>query len=59
MLKDFINVVKNLLVCCCLIATLASQCRQEQTSDKLATQIEALKSVSVEIQECVYREEER
>lgn len=58
LLRDALDLFKNLLVCCCLFATLSSQCRQEQTNDKLTAQIAALKSVCVEMEECVYHVDE-
>lgn len=51
-MKEFIDVIKNILVVCCLLATLCSTCRQEQTNDKLTAEIAALKDVSVNLQEC-------
>ena len=53
----FIDVIKSLLVCACLCATLCLQCRQEQTSDKLEAQIDALRAVSQETTEAVCRTE--
>lgn len=52
----FIDVVKSLLVCACLCATLCATCRQEQTDERMSAQIEALKAVSVEMQECAIRD---
>lgn len=51
-MNEFFDLVKNILVCCCLCATLCATCRQEQTDERMNTQIEALKAVSIEIQEC-------
>ena len=55
-LYKFIDVVKSLLVCACLCATLCATCRQEQTDERMNAQIEALKAVSVEMQECAIRD---
>lgn len=53
----FIDVIKSLLVCACLCATLCSQCRQEQNNDVMTAQINALRAVSQEMTEAVYRTE--
>lgn len=53
-MNDVLDLIKNLLVCCCLMATLCSTCRQEQANDKLTAEINALKCVSDNISECVY-----
>lgn len=52
----FLDLIKNILVCCCLLGMLATQCRSEQNSEKLASQIATLKNVCDEVQECVYHE---
>lgn len=53
-MKDFLDVIKNIMVIACLCATLCSTCRQEQANDKLTAEINALKCVSDNISECVY-----
>lgn len=55
----FIDVIKSILVCACLMATLCATCRQEQTNDKIRTQIDVLKAVSEDFQECAIREGDR
>lgn len=56
-MKDFLDVIKNIMVIACLCATLCSTCRQEQTNDRMTAQIDALKNVSDDIRECVYTTE--
>ena len=53
-MNDALDFIKNMLVCCCLMATLCSTCRQEQANDKLTAEINTLKCVSDNISECVY-----
>ena len=48
----FLDIVKNLLVICCLLATLASTCRQEQFADRINTQIISLEQAAVDFQQC-------
>ena len=55
-MNEFLDLIKNILVCCCLCATLCATCRQEQTDERMSAQIEALKAVSVEFQECAIRD---
>ena len=55
-MNEFFDLVKNILICCCLCATLYATCRQEQTDERMNTQVEALKAVSIEIQECAARD---
>lgn len=58
-MNDALDLIKNLLVCCCLMATLCSTCRQEQANDKLTAEINTLKCVSDNISECVYTPQEK
>ena len=58
-MNDALDMIKNLLVCCCLMATLFATCRQEQANDKLTAEISALKSVSDNISECVYTQQDK
>lgn len=58
-MNDALDMIKNLLVCCCLMATLCSTCRQEQANDKLTAEINTLKCVSDNISECVYTPQEK
>ena len=51
-MADFLEIIKNLLVICCLLATLCATCQQEQENDRLNAQIETLQSVSTTFQEC-------
>ena len=51
----FLDIVKNLLVICCLLATLASTCRQEQFADRINTQIISLEQAAVDFQQCAAR----
>lgn len=57
-MNDVLDMIKNLLVCCCLMATLCATCRQEQTSDNLQAEISALRNVSDDVREAVCRTEE-
>ena len=54
----FIDLIKSLLVCACLLATLCSTCRQELANDKLQAEISALRAVSDDVREAVYRTED-
>lgn len=58
-MNDALDLIKNLLVCCCLMATLCSTCRQEQANDKLTAEINTLKCVSDNISECVYTQQDK
>ena len=51
----FLDIVKNLLVICCLLATLASTCRQEQFADRINTQIITLEQTAADFQQCAAR----
>lgn len=51
-MNDVLDLIKNLLVCCCLLATLCSTCRQEQANDKLSAEISAIQNVSADLREC-------
>ena len=53
--SEFFDLIKNLLVCAWLLATLCSTCRQEQANDKLQAEISALRNVSDDMYEAVYR----
>lgn len=53
-MKDFLDVIKNLLVICCLIATFCATCRQEQASDRINADLNALQNVCDEMKEAVY-----
>lgn len=44
----FIDLIKNILVVCCLLATLSATCRQEQTRDRIDAKIDALLSAELE-----------
>ena len=57
-MKEFLDVIKNIMVIACLCATLCSTCRQEQASDRMSAEISALKAVSDEMRECVYVEKD-
>ena len=48
----FLDVIKNLLVICCLLATLCATCRQEQASDRINAQIISLEQAAVEFKQC-------
>lgn len=52
----FLDVIKNLLVICCLMATLCATCRQEQTSDRINTQIITLEQTAADFQQCAARD---
>ena len=52
----FLDIVKNLLVICCLLATLASTCRQEQCADRINTQIITLEQTAADFQQCAVRD---
>jgi len=41
-MNEFFDLIKNLLVVCCLLATLSATCRQEQTRDRIDAKIDAL-----------------
>lgn len=43
-MNEFFDLIKNLLVVCCLLATLSATCRQEQTRDRIDAKIDALLS---------------
>ena len=58
-MNDALDMIKNLLVCCCLMATLCSTCRQEQANDKLTAEINTLKCVSDNISECAYTPQDK
>lgn len=47
-MNEFFDLIKNLLVVCCLLATLSATCRQEQTRDRIDTKIDALLSAELE-----------
>ena len=51
-MKEFLDLIKNILVVCCLLATLCSTCRQEIANDRLTAEIMTLKDVAVNFQEC-------
>ena len=53
-MKEFLDLIKNIMVICCLCATLCATCRQEQASDRMTAEIATLKNVSDEMRECVY-----
>ena len=55
----FLDIVKNLLVICCLLATLASTCRQEQFADRINTQIITLEQTAADFQQCTAGDGER
>lgn len=55
----FLDIVKNLLVICCLLATLASTCRQEQYADRINTQIISLEQAAVEFKQCAAAPDDR
>lgn len=50
--NEFFDLLKNILICCCLCATLLTTCVQERQNSKMDAQISALKAVAVEMQEC-------
>lgn len=56
-MNEFFDLVKNILICCCLLASLSAACVQEQTNDKLTAQISELSRVAWTMQECVYQVE--
>lgn len=58
-MNDALDLIKNLLVCCCLCATLCSTCRQEQVNDKLTAEIATLENVSSDLQECAFQPQEQ
>lgn len=41
-MNEFFDLIKNILVVCCLLATLSATCRQEQTRDRIDAKIDAL-----------------
>ena len=47
-MNEFFDLIKNLLVVCCLLATLSATCRQEQTRDRIDAKIDALLSAELE-----------
>lgn len=57
-MNEYLDLIKNLLVCACLLATLCSTCRQELANDKLQAEISALRNVSDDVREAVYRTED-
>ena len=57
-MNEYLDLIKNLLVCACLLATLCSTCRQEQANDKLQAEISALRNVSDDMYEAVYQTED-
>ena len=57
-MNDLFDLIKNILICCCLCATLCSTCRQEQAQDRMSAEIAALKNVSSDLQECAFQPQE-
>ena len=47
-MNEFFDLIKNILVVCCLLATLSATCRQEQTRDRIDAKIDALLSAELE-----------
>ena len=54
-MNDALDLIKNILVCCCLCATLCATCRNEQVND----QVTIRQNVCNDVQECVYRTDEQ
>lgn len=44
-MNEFFDLIKNILIVCCLLATFSATCRQEQTRDRIDAKIDALISV--------------
>lgn len=58
-MNDALDLIKNILVCCCLCATLCATCRNEQVNDQITKQVTILQNVCNDVQECVYRTDEQ
>lgn len=50
-MKEKLEILKNLLICACLVVVLFTSCRQDKTAAALLSEINMLKAVVCETQE--------